>query len=299
MRQLYQTAEYSRQAHHQWQQHSERQRIDRSKVIDMIRELRKEHPKMGLRKLHDLYLDKPLQPAIGRDRFIAIGTKAGLQLQRPVNRARTTIPVKSIYPNLLVGRTLTDVNQVWVSDITYYRIGEVFSYITLIMDLYSRRIVAACAGTTLEAHWSASALQNALIERQITNETGLIHHSDKGSQYLSKEYLAKLATHEVQVSTCQIVYENAHAERLNGTIKLEYLDAWVIDSHARLVALLKVAVDRYNRSRPHGSLHRKSPDTFERALCSMPLDEHLSMPIWPKQPLVNLTENVSVPYIVR
>lgn len=299
MRPMYQTAEYSRQAHHQWRQHTEQKRIDHSTVIDVIVELRKDHPKMGLRKLHELYLEKPLPTVIGRDRFIAIGSNAGLQLQRPVNRARTTIPVTSMYPNLLVGRTLTDVNQVWVSDITYYRIGEGFSYITLIMDLYSRRIVAACAATTLEAHWSALALQNALIERQITNQTGLIHHSDKGSQYLSKEYLSKLAVLDVQVSTCQIVYENAHAERLNGTIKLEYLDAWVIDSHARLVDLLKVAVDRYNRSRPHGSLHRKSPDSFERALCSIPIDEHLTMPIWPKQPLVNLTENVSVPYIVR
>jgi putative transposase len=296
---LYEHVGITRQAHHQWHHRTEHQQLEAQALIAQMREHRQSHPAMGLRKLYLLVSERPSMLSIGRDRFIAIAVNAGLQLPPTVNHQRTTRAVSSMYPNLLIGRTLNDVNQAWVSDITYYRLNDGFCYLTLIMDLYSRRIVAATAATTLEAHWSASAVKTALIERGITAADGLIHHSDKGGQYLSKEYLSILAAHDVSISTCQIVYENAHAERVNGTIKQEYLNAWVIDSYAMLVGLLAVAVDRYNQSRPHERLQMMSPDAFERMLRTLPIDEHPPMPIWPEQPLVNLTENVTVPYIVH
>lgn len=297
MKQLYQQAGLSKQAHEQWLTHQSQRQEHDEQIRGFILEQRLVHPRMGLSKLHGLFLQYS-EVSLGRDRFIAIATAAALGLPRTVNRQRTTYAVDSSYANLLVGKTVTDVNQVWVSDITYYRVGGGFSYITLLMDLYSRRIVGSYVARSMHACWSVAALQQGLLERRITISSGLIHHSDQGSQYLSGTYLAMLASYGVAVSTAEIVYENAHAERVNGIIKQEYLDAWRIDSHSQLIDSLTLAVQRYNSSRPHGSLGGRSPETFENYLKRLPIDEHPSMPIWPQQPLVKLTQGLDVPYIL-
>jgi transposase InsO family protein len=295
---LYAYAGISKQAHQQWRIDQLQRDCDDEQVIAQIRQQRLLHPRMGLRKLHGLLaLESGID--VGRDRFIAVAMAAGLGVDRAVNRRRTTYGVNSRYRNLLVGTTLTDVNQVWVSDITYYWVGRGFSYLTLLMDLYSRKIVGACAAQSLHAHWSVATLKQALIARQIHSETRLIHHSDRGSQYLSKDYLEVLAQRQVAVSTCEIVYENAHAERVNGIIKQEYLDAWRIDSHRALLESLPIAIERYNTGRPHGRLANRTPEAFEEYLTRLPIAEHPPMPIWPQQPLVNLTEGVTVPYILK
>lgn len=295
MRQLYQQAGLSKQAHEQWLLHQSQRHDDDERIVAHIHEQRMLHPRMGLRKLHGLFVQQSGQH-VGRDRFIGVAIEAALGVPRAVNRQRTTYAVASSYPNLLVGRTLTDVNQVWVSDITYYWTGQSFSYITLLMDLYSRMIVGAFAAESMHAHWSVAVLQWALHTRQIQIGSGLIHHSDQGSQYLSNDYLEVLQSFCVAVSTCQIVYENAHAERVNGIIKHEYLDAWPIDSHQALVKSLPIAVERCNTIRPHGSLKGMSPVAFEEYLKSTPIDAHPPMPIWPQQPLVKLSQGVDVPY---
>lgn len=296
MKQIYAAAGLSKQGHSQWLARATHRQSDELEVVTQIRRLRIEHPRMGLRKLHSLY-----QPAggraLGRDRFIAVGVNAALSLPRALNRQRTTYAVHSEYPNHLIGRALTNVNQVWVSDITYYHVGNRFSYITLLMDLYSRKILGACAEQSMHAHWSVAVLAQALADRQITGDSHVIHHSDCGSQYMSKDYLALLQRYGVSVSTCEIVYENAHAERINGIIKQEYLDAWRIDSHEMLQQALARAVGSYNHSRPHGSLGRRSPIAFEEMLGRTPIAEHPPMPIWPQQPLVRIINGVDLPYI--
>lgn len=298
MNQLYCCVGISKQAHQQWRVDHDRRDCDSQQVIAHILKHRELHPRMGLRKLHGLY-DSASGADVGRDRFIAVAMAAGLGVARSVNRQRTTYAVSSVYRNLLVGKTLTDVNQVWVSDITYYWVGRAFSYISLLMDLYSRKIVGACAAPSMHAYWSVTTLNEALLARDIHTDSGLIHHSDRGSQYLSKDYLGALAQLQVAVSTSAIVYENAHAERINGIIKQEYLDAWGIDSHAALLESLPIAVERYNTGRPHGRLANTTPDAFEDYLTTLPIDEHPRMLIWPQQPLVNLAEGVDIPYILK
>jgi transposase InsO family protein len=297
MRQIYQQARLSKQAHAQWVRHQSQREEDTERIIAHIHEQRMLQPRIGLRKLYGLFLQDPGQH-VGRDRFIDVGVEAGLGVPRAVNRLRTTYAVASSYPNLLVGKTLTDVNQVWVSDITYYWTGEGFSYITLLMDLYSRMIVGAVAAESMHAYWSVAVLSAALAARQIPRGGPLIHHSDQGSQYLSNDYLAVLESFAIAVSTAQIVYENAHAERVNGIIKLEYLDAWSTSSHRALVENLPVAVERFNTIRPHGSLGGISPFAFEESLKTTLIDAHPPMAIWPQQPLLKLTQGVDVPYIL-
>lgn len=302
MTQIYAAAGFSKQAHRQWQAQQQQRESEHGAVQGAVSEhigrLRIEHPRIGLRKLHGLY-----QPAsgahLGRDRFIAMGVKAGLGVPRAVNRQRTTYAVDAASCNQLVGRSLTDANQVWVSDITYYRVADRFSYITLLMDLYTRKILGACAAESMHAHWSVAVLQQALVDRQISSDSRLIHHSDCGSQYMSKDYLGLLDAYCVSLSTCEIVYENAHAERVNGIIKHEYLDAWRIDSHAVLRQSLGRAIASYNRSRPHGSLGGQSPMAFEEMLAATPIGDHPPMPIWPSQPLLRLTDGLDLPYIAH
>ena len=119
---------------------------------------------------------------------------------------------------------MIDVNQVWVTDITYFRILDRFYYISLMMDLYSRKVISYCAAPTLEAIHSLDVLKNALLNRALTSYEGLIHHSDKGVQYFYNPYTELLEKNKIKISTCAMVLENSHAERLNSIIKNEYLE---------------------------------------------------------------------------
>lgn len=256
-------------------------------LLAQARLLRQQHPRLGLRKLYHL-----LHPEqIGRDRFIALATAAGLALPRVRSGQKTTQTSRfRQFPNLIAGAILTDINQVWVSDITYYRLGRGFYYITLLMDLYSRLILGACAAPSLHAHWSVAVLKQALAVRGVPAPASggeeadrLIHHSDRGSQYLSAAYLELLAAAGVAVSTCSSVYDNAHCERLNGILKQEYLDCWRIDAPAQLHRALKTAVRLYNTQRPHQQLALRTPVDFEQYLAATPLAEHPPMRIATEQ----------------
>jgi putative transposase len=263
-------------------------------VLRLIRDQREVHPRIGLRKLYERH---HATLPVGRDVFIAIGRCNGYALERPVNKRRTTYAgSERHFPNLLIGRKLNDTNQVWVSDITYYPVGSRFSYITLVMDLYSRRIVGYHVARTMQACWTIKAFEQALIDRAIAHDHRLIAHSDQGGQYISTATQLLMASKGVLISTSEIVYENSHAERLNGIIKQEYLDAWPITSHAVLEHCVEIAVERYNSTRPHGGLSMRSPIEFETELLTLALDEHPLLEIWPPQALTKLSLGVTIPY---
>jgi putative transposase len=283
MTQLYAIAGLSKQAAQQARIRHTQRTVDTEELLRHIRRLRQDHPRLGLRKLYHLLHPKP----VGRDRFIALASEAGLALPTVRSRRKTTQAVrKRRFANLVAGQTLDDINQVWVSDITYYSLGSDFYYITLLMDLYSRMILGACAAPSLHAHWSVALLQEALTMRAITAPaagaapTRLIHHSDRGTQYLSDAYLQLLDEAGVLVSTCSSVYDNAHSERLNGILKQEYLDCWVINTPADLHTALQKAVRLYNDQRPHHALALRTPSAFELYLAATPRSEHPPMTIW-------------------
>lgn len=218
------------------------------------------HPGMGLRSIYDNY-----QPSgIGRDAFIEIGKQGGLMLEQRKTPHRTTYSSPfARYQNLTQGKVFTNINQIWSSDITYYFFHDKFYYIVLIMDIFSRKIIGYSIADNLKAQNNVKALKMAIKERNIANfQQQLIHHSDRGSQYIADAYTQLLDKHGIRISMCNSVYENTHIERLNGTIKNQYLNFWHAKDENKLQSLLKNAINNYNL-RPHAALNRMSPIEFE------------------------------------
>jgi putative transposase len=160
---------------------------------------------------------------------------------------------------------LTAVNQVWASDITYYRIGEKFYYLTFILDLYSRVIVGYAVSINLDtASTTIAALKMAAKVRKVP--AGLIIHSDGGGQYYCKAWLQLTSFHKMRNSMCESVYGNAHAERINGVIKNDYLEGYGPGNYNQLRTSTAKAVRKYNTEKPHGALDNISPVEFEKVL---------------------------------
>lgn len=251
MEDLYLLAGISRQGHMQAIQRQEAQMDKEQCYIGFIEQIRQIHPGMGLRKMYEQFNPE----GIGRDAFISMGLRQGYRLYFQSNTTKTTWSVKSNkYQNLLINRRFTDVNRIWVSDITYYDFGGQFYYIILIMDVYSRRIIGYKIADNMRAVNNVRALEKAFIIRGVDDyQNELIHHSDRGSQYISDDYTNMLSDKGIRISMCQSVYENTHCERVNGTIKNEYLRRWDARTPRQLFLNLDKAVESYNQ-RKHNSI---------------------------------------------
>jgi hypothetical protein len=286
MSQIYAIAGLSRQAHQQQNHAQAEAHLACQWVIGQVLQVRMLHPVMGLRKIYWLLLrqaqahgwDMPM----GRDRFIAIGVAANLSVSLPKSSTRTTYSLKSLrYDNLLVDRQLTDINQLWVSDITYVRIGDRFEYLSMVMDVYSRRILGYDLSPSLSAEGALRALQMALKARgKTTFEHQLIHHSDRGIQYLSNRYTNLLDTYKVRISLGYSAYENAHMERLNGSIKNEYILPMQPNSFDQLQQWLPKIMERYNTLRPHWELDAYTPTQWELRLKNLPESQRTKLSIF-------------------
>jgi transposase InsO family protein len=271
MKALYDYLGISKQAH---AQSVERELQERSKepcYIGFIETIRDMHPAMGLRAMYEQFEPE----GIGRDAFITLGLRYGYRVKAPESPMKTTISVKSArFRNLLADVWLTDVNQVWVSDLFYFRVGEKHYYVVLIMDVYSRQIVGYSVADNMRAENNIAALRMALELRGIKNyNQTLIHHSDRGVQYTSDAYTELLAEYGLRVSMCSDVLENAHCERANGTIKNSYLALWNPKTEEELFKMVPTAVQNYN-DRNHSSLTPiMTPLKFETYVKELPLEK--------------------------
>lgn len=232
-----------------------------SKLVAQVQTIRKDHQRMGLRTMYF-----KLHPeGIGRDGFEKLMSRNGLKVGPVRSSKRTTVAhPSSQYPNLLSGKELDGPNQVWVSDITYIRVGERFYYLTMIMDVYSRRILGWSLSSTLEAESNLRALKMALKVRNGIDLKGMIHHSDRGGQYIYGPYLKLLEDRGIRVSMGNKAWENAHAERINGIIKLDYIEPNNPQSWEELKRVTRRGIVLYNKDRPHSALERQSPVDFEK-----------------------------------
>lgn len=262
MNSLYKAMGISKQSFHQKVEREMHLLEEQQQLLPIILELRKEHPVMSSKVMYGL-----IRPRLmGRDRFIVFCNENGFKIVKKRSYHRTTNSYGvTRFDNLIIGRELNGFNQIWVSDITYYRIGEVFYYITFIMDLYSRTIVGYSVSVNLMTEFtSLPALEMALQNRQI--KLGLILHSDGGGQYYCKEFLALTKANKILNSMCESVYENAHAERINGTIKNDYLIHYAPQDFNQLRQQVKRAVGNYNTTKPHEALKGYSPLQFENLI---------------------------------
>lgn len=274
MNAIYAQCGVSKQGHWEAVKRERAQAVKAPLYIGFIEEIRELHPGMGLRKIYDQF-----QPeGIGRDAFIALGLQHGFRLRAlDTPPYKTTKSVKSAgYKNLLSGKEFTNVNQLWVSDLFYFPLHGKHYYVVLLMDAYSRRIIGYSLADNMRAENNISALQMALTLRGIEKfGYGLIHHSDRGSQYISDDYTRLLTDYEIRISMCVDVLENAHCERVNGTIKNEYLNHWNIENFYQLQHRIHMAVNNYNNRR-HMALEM-TPIEFETYVNE--LDEKLRPPM--------------------
>jgi len=237
-----------------------------TKVINLVKEERKMQPRIGTRKLHkelrSSFRETDLK--IGRDRLFNVLRDNNMLVKRKKASFKTTNSYHHFhkYNNLIKDLKITAPNQVWVSDITYIRTVKGFCYLALITDLYSRKIVGYDISDSLELAGCMRALKKALAKAKPA--AGLIHHSDRGIQYCSKQYVAELKKRNVKISMTEEnhCYENAVAERVNGILKDEfYLEQCFVNTRNAKVAT-RSAIKIYNNKRLHLSLGYKTPNTL-------------------------------------
>lgn len=173
----------------------------------------------------------------------------------------------TVYPNLARDMVLTDIDQLWVADITYIRLEEDFVYLAVILDAFSRRVIGWAMDRSLEAELALRALRMAL--RQRAGGPGLVHHSDRGVQYACKDYTDLLGEHSIQISMSRTgnPYDNAKAESFMKTLKYEEVYRSEYRDLAEAVSSIGKFLEKvYNQKRLHSALGYLSPARFEAQL---------------------------------
>ena len=235
---------------------------EQEQLIPLINEIRVDHPRMSAR---DIYLK--LQPhCMGRDQFERFCMDSGYRIKRLKNfRVTTNSLGVTRFPNMIKDLKVTGVNQVFVSDITYFDLGTETRYLTFIMDLFNREIVGYSESDNLRTeNTTIPALYGVIKERGKANLKGAIIHSDGGGQYYCNEFKALTKSLEmINSMTEEKVYENSHAERLNGIIKNNYLYPYGPTNIKSLRKLLDKAVQMYNTEKPHKALGKLTPKAYK------------------------------------
>lgn len=279
MKDLLQVLGISKQALHQHNMRQMKAEVRDRLLVEKAQVIRERHPKMGCRAMYLLLEPKDL----GRDRCEQLLLTKGFRLKRYRNPFKTT-HAQSIYhfPDLIQGLQIRNINRVWQSDITYFitQNNDVF-YIVFIEDIYSRRIIGQAVHNHMRAEANLICLNQAFDIRKGYPLRGLIHHSDHGGQYIDREYLLALQSRNIKVSMCSQAWQNAYSERINGTIKNDYLKAWRIETLLDLRQALTKAVNAYNHEKPHRNLpNQMSPVKFEEYLRASATSKHPVLEIY-------------------
>ncbi len=200
---------------------------------------------------------------IGRDALFSLLSKHKLLIRKRIRKVNTTYSGHWMrkWPNLIKKLHLNAPNQLWVSDITYWKIADKFLYISFVTDAYSHKIV----GYSLSQNLDMKSARNALLIALQNNKDdlhNLIHHSDRGVQYCAMDYVKLLHQNNIKISMTESgdPRDNAIAERLNGIIKNEYLFKYKPKTYEQAEFLLKRAVNLYNEQRPHLSNNLMTPE---------------------------------------
>ncbi len=170
----------------------------------------------------------------------------------------------TVYPNLAQYVQVSAVNQLWVADITYLRLGKEFVYLAVVLDVYSRRVVGWSLGRSLHTELPLTAFRKALADRQ--PGPGLVHHSDRGSQYASDVYVKTVESAGLVMSMSRPArpWENAHSESFMNTLKSEQINCVSYQTMEELEAQIEEFIEQfYNKERLHSALKYRSPEEFE------------------------------------
>lgn len=263
LRELCRLLGYTPQAYYQYERLSGKRLLREELLIQQVLLYRKHQPRIGSRKL--LVLLAPFMQAhsvhVGRDSFFELLRSHGLLIRKRGKRPRTTFSMHRFrkYPDMFKTTAVTGIEQVWVSDITYIRVGGGFAYLSLITDVYSRKIVGYALSGELSARGTVAALEMAIAQRS-SSQKPLLHHSDRGVQYCSEGYVKLLTNNNIAISMTQSgdPRDNAIAERVNGILKDELLLP-VFRTFAEATRGVASAIDVYNHQRPHSSVDMLTP----------------------------------------
>ena len=228
-------------------------------ILNTIRSYRIRQPMIGVRKMQKMLNYKGI--FIGRDRLFNILRREGLLVRRKRSYLRTTNSLHRfrVHKNLIKTMEIIRPNQVYVSDITYLKTREGYSYLSLITDKYSRKIVGYYLSRSLALEGALTALEMAISK--LNGENGIIHHSDRGLQYCSNAYTDRLKESGFQISMTEEnhVYENSIAERVNGILKHELLLGSEYLNFTETREMVEEAIEIYNNERLHLSLNYRTP----------------------------------------
>lgn len=254
----------SRQANYQYLKNQTSLQSQYELIIQQVMEIRNIHPRIGTRKL--IFLMQPFfqqhSIQIGRDALFNLLSSHKLLVRQRIRKVTTTYSQHWMrkWPNLIKTLQLNAPNQLWVSDITYWKVADHFMYISFVTDAYSHKII----GYSLSRNLDMKSTRNALImalQNTNTQLQHLIHHSDRGVQYCAMDYVKLLHQNNIKISMTESgdPRDNAIAERINGIIKNEYLFRYKPKTFEQAQYLLKRSVNIYNESRPHLSNHLMTP----------------------------------------
>jgi putative transposase len=251
----------TKQALYKREKHVKKCYIEESVVVEKVKSIKLKLPKTGGRKINYMLNRRGIY--IGRDKlFRILGEHSLLVKRRRSYKPKTTESRHRFkkYKNLYKDTLVQEPEQVFVSDITYIRVKEDFSYLSLVTDAYSKKIMGACLRLDLSRKGTLEALTRA-IDNKIYNRP-LMHHSDRGLQYSCDDYVQKCKDNEIIISMTESgsPYDNAIAERVNGILKSELGLDRVFDSFEEAEKTVSTAVRRYNKLRPHMSCGYLTPE---------------------------------------
>ena len=257
---------------HQWRR--SREIFTDDIILKCVKDLREQLPRLGTRKL--LYKIEPLLQAhgirVGRDYLFDLLGRHRLLIRQRKRKIITTDSRHWMhkYDNLIKDLDCHRPEQIWVSDITYIRMGNQWGYLSLITDAYSRKIMGYCLRTDMLAAGPIEALKMAINNRRYKDQP-LIHHSDRGSQYCCENYVQVLKGNNISISMTQNgdPYENALAERMNGILKTEFNLYGSQYGFEQTNQMVKESIAAYNSLRPHSSCDYLTPDQAHQLKGSM------------------------------
>lgn len=253
---------YTPQAYHKKTKKQFVQQVQEGLILQQVYALRKEQPRCGTRKLlimlQPFFKQHTIQ--IGRDAFFELLAKNKLLVRKTKRSTHTTNSKHHFrrYPNMAKDFTPLKAHELWVSDITYIPLKDRFAYLFLITDAYSRKIVGHHVSDDMKVSSAVVALKKALAQKPV--DAIVIHHSDRGIQYCSNDYVSLLTQHHALISMTQSgdPLENAIAERVNGILKTELISSAYEDIDKAALSIAR-AVIIYNFKRRHSSLNYQIP----------------------------------------
>ena len=262
MQQLCKLLGYSPQAYHKHNKKTYQLQFNEGLIVHEIDFIRKQQPRCGGRKLF-MELEpffKQHNIGMGRDKFFDLLRRNKLLVRKTKRNVYTTMSKHHYhrYPNLVKGFTPLKAHELWVADITYIPLKERFAYLFLITDAYSRKIVGFHVSDDMKVSSGVLALKKALAQKP--PEAIVIHHSDRGIQYCSTEYINLLQQHNAMISMTQSgdPLENALAERVNGILKTELISSFYSDIDTASLHISR-CITIYNHRRRHSSLNWQIP----------------------------------------